>query len=184
MPFRVGRRIALTLAVSVLVLGASAMLVLPARADAGSAVVGPADGAVVGGDTVTFTATGADIAYEFRWGTEDAVDADGRLSDVGEGGQGTVRAASYSLSGLAADTYFWQVRLLEDGARWSPPRAFTIDPDAEGLQLETYPLDGAPTLPGPLAGVDGIVWVVFASVFAVGFLAVVFVKASQSRRPA
>ena len=171
------------LAAVVIALLASATLALPARADsAGQAVTGPADGAVVGGTAVTFTATGAGIAYEFRWGTDPTVDAGGRLSDLAGGGRGTVRAAEYTLSGLDAGTYYWQVRALEDAATWSAPRSFTIDPDAEGLQLETYPLDGAPSASGMLAGVDGRIWVAFATLFAVALLAVVFARAARIRR--
>lgn len=188
MPFPAGRRIAGALAALVLALLGSAMIALPARAEAPvevASVVGPADGAVVGGTAVTFLSTVPGVGYQFRWATDETVDADGRLSDISGGGQGTVRAAQYELTDLAAGVYYWQVRALDDGAAWSTPRSFEIDPDAEGLQLETYPLDSSGTTPpGLLAGIDGRIWITAAAAFSVVLLAVVFRSAYRSRKSA
>ena len=184
MPFSAGRRIAGALAVLALALLGSATMALPVRGEPVEvpAVVGPADGAVVGGTAVTFTATMPGVGYEFRWGRDDEVDADGRLTDIRDGGQGVVRAVEYTLADLAAGTHYWQVRPLDDGAAWSSPRSFTIDPDGVGIQLETYPLDASPAPPGLLTGVDGRIWLAVAAAFSIALLVVVFHSAYRTQR--
>ena len=154
-------------------------------------MTGPADGTVIGGTAVVFTAPSADdgAGYELRWSLETAVDAQsGRLVSIEGGGHTVVTTPEHALIELSARTYFWQVRSLDDGVgMWSAPRSFTIDPDGVGVQLETYPFTyPSPPAPaesaGPLAGVSGGAWIVASSVFAVLFLGVVVIGARQIRR--
>jgi len=178
-----------------LVLAGFATSGLPASAAAVHAaaatetVTGPADGAVVGGTAVVFSAPTADdgAGYELRWSTDAAVEFEsGRLAGTVGGGDMIVTTTEYALIDLAAQTYFWQVRSLDDGVgMWSVPRSFTIDPDGTGLQLETYPFTdptAAPESVGPATGIGGGAWVAGAAAFAVLFLAVVLLGARQIRR--
>lgn len=197
MPTPAGRRIRTLLAVFALVFAGFATFGLPASAavlessPSSDAVTGPADGEVVGGTAVVFSApsAGDGVGYELRWGTDAAVDAEsGRLVDIPGGGDAIVTATEYALVDLEPETYFWQVRSLDDGAgMWSAPRSFTIDPDGVGLQLETYPFTDPSTVApaesaGPLTGISGGVWVAAASAFAVLFLVVVLLSARRLRR--
>jgi hypothetical protein len=192
-PFPVGRRIRVVLAVFALVLVGFATVSLPASAAVPEAesVTGPADGAVIGGSAVTFSAPSADdgAGYELRWGLDAAVDAQtGRLVDIGGGGDTIVTTTEHALVDLDAQTYYWQVRSLDGGGgMWSAPRSFTIDPDGVGIQLETYPFTEPTPTPSaeaaaPVTGVGGGVWVAAAVSFAVLFLAVVLLGARQVRR--
>jgi hypothetical protein len=195
-PFPAGRRIRLAFAVFALVLAGFATTSLPASAavaQAGAAtetVTGPADGAVIGGTAVVFSAAMADdgAGYELRWSSDAAVDAQtGRLVGTVGGGDTIVTTPEYALVDLVQQTYYWQVRSLDDGVgMWSVPRSFTIDPDGVGMQLETYPFTDPTASPaeaaGPASGVGGGVWIASAAAFAVLFLAVVLLGARQVRR--
>lgn len=186
MPFPAGRRITGALALAALALLGSATISLPASAatpEPGSAAVtGPADGSVLSAGAVTFSATDPDAGYELRWGTDRTVDDAGRLVDVSGGGDVAVRTAEHALVGLDEDTYYWQVRSL-DGGPWSPVHRFTVDPDAAGLQLETYPLEEPTAAPSSLiVGVDGRVWIAVAGAFAVVLFGAVVVGILRSRR--
>ena len=194
MPTPTGRRIRTVLAVFALVFAGFASMSLPASAavsdTAPDSVTGPADGEVVGGTAVVFSAAWADdgAGYELRWGTDPTVDAQtGRLDDIDSGGDAIVTTAEYAVVDLEGTTYFWQVRSLDDGAgMWSTPRSFTIDPDGAGLQLETYPFTEPTVEPaesaGPLTGIAGGVWIAASSAFAVLFLVIVVLGARQVRR--
>lgn len=182
MPLPRTRRIAKAVAALALAFLASATLALPAHARASdAAVTGPADGAVVG-TVVAFTTSDADSGYRLRWGTDPAVDSGGQL--VNARGDVEVRQSEFSLIGLEAGTYVWQVTALDAG-HWSEPRSFTVDPDADGPQLDTYPLPESPALPpSPVAGVDGRLWIVASLGFSIVLLVAVFFSARRAVRNA
>ncbi len=192
MPFPAERRIRVVLAVFALVFAGFATVSLPASAAVpeSEVVTGPADGAVIGGTAVAFSAPSADdgAGYELRWSLDATVDAQsGRLVDIVGGGDAIVTTTEYALVDLDAQTYFWQVRSLDAGAgMWSAPRSFTIDPDGVGLQLETYPFTEPTTVqPAESAGtprISGGVWIASATAFAVLFLVVVLLGARRVRR--
>lgn len=147
-------------------------LLLPAdvaHADAGSEVVlvAPEDGAVVAGPDalLEWTTPGAARRFEVRW-----------TAPSGKVETATTSGTSLALDELAPASYRWQVRSLPEGA-WSAPSTFTVD-----IQLETLPggtepepaPDPVPEATSPLDRVNGVVWVVSASAFALLLLAVVF----------
>lgn len=190
MPTTPGRRIRAVLAVLALVLIGFASTSLAANAAAREtgpdAVTGPADGSVVVGTVVVFSAPSAvfGAGYELRWGTDETVDAEtGQLVNVA--GAELVATPEYAIVELAETTYYWQVRWV-DGGEWTTPQSFTIDAEGTGVQLETFPVEPttseATPSASPRTGISGGVWVATASAFAVLFLVIVGLSARQVRR--
>jgi hypothetical protein len=185
------RRIITLVGAVALLLGAAASLSAPASAVTADAPVvspvTPADGATVAARHVllTWTSSTSAASYEVRWGTVEGLGPDGLI--VADGSVAGLTKPRFDIPDLADLTYHWQVRAIGvDGSAgpWSAPSSFVVQAGTgEGEQLDTLAPDGAespgeqpartPAAAGGWAAVDGILYLVVASTFAVILLAVV-----------
>lgn len=149
--------------------------------------VTPAEGATVPGGHVllSWTTSAPAESYDVRWGTAEELGPDGLL--LADGSVSGLTEPWYDIPDLADLTYHWQVRATGiDGAvgPWSAVASFTVlAGSGEGVQLDTLTPEGAeapaekptrtPVAAGGWAAVDGILYLVVASSFAVLLLAVV-----------
>lgn len=201
MPNAVRRIIALVGAVALL-LGVAASLSAPASAALTDAPVvtpeAPARGATVAARHVllTWSSSTPAASYDVRWGTVEGLGPDGLI--VADGSVTGVTDQHFDIPDLADLTYYWQVRAVGvDGSvgPWSDPTSFVVlVGTGEGEQLDTLAPDGAespgeqpsrtPGAPGGWAAVDGILYLVVASSFAIILLAVVAHTWMRVRREA
>jgi hypothetical protein len=158
----------------------------------------PADGSTVpaGHVLLSWTSSAPAESYEVRWGTTGELGPDGLL--VADDSVSGLTASWFDIPDLADLTYHWQVRAIGgDGSvgPWSAASSFTVlAGTGEGEQLDTLTPDGAeapvekpahtPVAAGGWAAVDGILYLVVASLFAVLLLAVVARAWIQRRREA
>jgi hypothetical protein len=196
------RRIITLVGSVALLLGVAAFLSVPATAVATDAPVAtpatPADGATVAARHVllTWTSSTPAASYEVRWGTVEGLGPDGLI--VADGSVSGLTVPRFDIPDLADLTYHWQVRAIGvDGSPgpWSGAASFVVlAGTGEGEQLDTLAPEGAeaaddpsaraPTAAGRWAAVDGILYVVVASMFAVTLLAVVTRTWMRVRREA
>lgn len=196
------RRIITLVGALALLLGVAASLSAPASAVTTDAPVvtpaTPADGATVAARHVllTWTASTPAASYDVRWGTVEGIGPDGLI--VADGSVTGLTKPRYDIPDLADLSYHWQVRAIGvDGSvgPWSAATSFVVQAGTgEGEQLDTLAPDGveaadeeAPRAPAAARGwaaVDGILYVVGASMFAAVLLAVVTRTWMRVRREA
>jgi hypothetical protein len=193
------RRILAIAGATALLLGLGASLGASAPANAAEDVpiattVTPVDGSTVLAEdaTLTWTSSGPAGSYEVRWGTTDEVGADSLL--IADGSASGLTEPRFDIPDPADLEYHWQVRAIGlDGSAgpWSAPSSFTMRTGSgEGEQLDTLPHDSAdapgakPARPPGAGNVDGILYLLVASSFAVLLLAVVARAWLRERRAA
>jgi hypothetical protein len=196
------RRIITLVGAVALLLGVATSLSAPASAvTMGAPVVTPetpADGATVAARHVllTWTSSTPAASYDVRWGTVEGLGPDGLI--VADGSVTGLTKPRFDIPDLVDLTYYWQVRAIGvDGSAgaWSDPASFVVlVGTGEGEQLDTLAPEGAessgeqpsrtPAAPGGWAAVDGILYLVVASMFAVILLAVVTRTWMRVRREA
>lgn len=179
------RRILTLVAAAALLLAAVTSLGAPASAvtaEGGPVAipVTPAEGATVSARyaVLSWTSSAPAASYDVRWGTAEELGPDGLIlaDDEVDG----LTTSWFTIPDLADLTYHWQVRAIGvDGSvgPWSAAASFTVlAGTGEGEQLDTLTPDEAETptrAPGGWAAVDGILYLVVASTFALLLLAVV-----------
>jgi hypothetical protein len=184
--------------------GAIALLLAPVAAapahgaptaDPVVVAVAPVDGAIVpaGSVELVWAASEPVASFEVRWGTTGEVGADGLL--IADGEVAGLTEPRFGIPGLADLEYHWQARAIAaDGSAgpWSEASSFTVlAGTGEGEQLDTLTPGGAEAPgakparpPGSWASVDGILYLLIASSFAVLLLAFVARAWVRDRRTA
>jgi hypothetical protein len=157
--------------------------------------IAPADGATVPAGNVELTWASSEPAasFEVRWGTTGDVGPDGLL--VADGEAAGLTEPRFGIPDLADLEYHWQARAIgTDGSAgpWSDVSSFTVlAGTGEGEQLDTLTPGGAEApdvkparAPGGWGSVDGILYLLVASAFAVLLLAFVARAWVRERRAA
>lgn len=195
MPNALRRILSFVGAVALLFAGATATAHAAPSAAPVVVAVAPADGATVPAGSVQLAWASSEPAasFEVRWGTTGEVGPDGLL--LADGEAAGLTEPRYDIPDLADLAYYWQVRAIgTDGSEgpWSEVSSFTVlAGTGEGEQLDTLTPGGseAPEVkparaPGGWASVDGILYLLLASAFAVLLLAVVARAWLRQRRTA
>lgn len=157
--------------------------------------VSPADGATVaaGGVLLTWVSSEPAASYEVRWSTTEELGPDGLL--LADDSVAGVTEPQFDIPDLADLEYHWQVRAIgTDGTAgpWSAASSFTVMAGTgDGEQLDTLgggsaeAPDAKPVrAPGGAGSVDGILYLLIASSFAVLLLAFVARAWVRDRRTA
>lgn len=157
--------------------------------------VSPADGATLAarGVLLTWVSSEPAASYEVRWSTTEQLGPDGLL--LADGSVAGLTEPHYDIPDLADLEYHWQARAIgTDGSAgpWSAVSSFTVRAGTgEGEQLDTLAPDGAEApdvkparAPGGWASVDGILYLLVATAFAVLLLAFVARAWLRERRTA
>jgi hypothetical protein len=158
-------------------------------------LVSPLDGATVPARhvLVSWASSAPAASYDVRWGTAEALDADGLI--IADGSVSGVTESRFDIPDLADLDYHWQVRAIgTDGSPgpWSAAFSFTVlAGTGEGEQLDTLAPDGAAApeaqpgyAPSGWASADGFLYLAVAFGFAFLLLAVVARAWLRERRAA